>query len=501
MKAALLTLVACTSLASASAFAAAEDDLAIGIHASILEQAIEIAPQRITTPIERYVAGVYTNGVAVTSANVALSPSPRQDAVSLALTMSSYTNAATYSSTWPRPSILVEFNASIDTWATTWTAVLLSEPGFAVMPAASAAQSVITFYNLETSSWGLFWRLKERIAYEQAMAELMAQKAQQEAQASAQVAGQLNATVDQKTRELLAPLQTFYRDSFYQPVIVGGGMQGKMQFATTAEGFSIRTRSAAPLALVSRDAPLEARVGGGLVSRALAAKLAGRTYTGAEVFFALAGDIDPAELGDAVDVEALRATKWQFAASDAVRVEFTPDAAEFVFAFDALSRGTQRVSQVEVTVPAALFREDGVDLLDLDQDLKVRSTSAATLSAAEIETAKELVRLVIPPVTLELTGRKVTIGALALKLAAVEAEDGALHLVLAAEGPAPGGGTGAGGATPTGLGAWCTAAGGTFRGPDGEGHSSCDCGSLWIRDDAMQFYGEPQFAERCRAAQ
>ncbi len=500
------TLVAALALtASIPALAQTSDLLAIGVHASILEQAVQIDSQSSTTPIDRYVSGIYTTGMAVTTVNVAQGLLPVDGAFGLQLQLSSYTNTATFSQTQPRPTILVNFNATIDTWGTTFKQVYLTESGFSLAPAQSTAQSQITFHDLQTSSWGLFWRLKDRIAYEQAQQQLMAQRAQQEAEASAEIAAQLNRNVDDRTWAMIAPLDALYREKFYAPIIAAGGLAGRTHFATSSDRFTLTANAnAAPLALVSAAVPVEARLGDALVSRIVSSRIAGRTMTGKEIFLAVAQGVDPQELGDAVDLDGLAAISWSFAAQESTKIRFAKDRVELDFQLRTLGRGAQKLENVVVTVPAALVVEDETILLDLDQELAIRASDGRALSEDEVELAKELVRAVIPPVTLELSGRKVELAKMTLAIAALEASKGELHLTLKA---VKAGGAGVSPTSPDSpnaapvseLVAWCAAAGGSWRAPGADGHASCDCGSMWYRDDAMSYYGEADFTGRCRS--
>lgn len=470
------------------AFLSAALQLAIGIHGSILDQAVNLGPESITTPISRYVEGVYTTGAAVTSATVTPYLQPSQGVLAIGMTMSSYTNAATYSQTLPRPTILVEFDASIDTWATTWNAVYLTEAGFQMAPAQTSAASVISFSNLEASSWGLFWRLKSHFAYQQAYAELMARKAQQEYEAAAEIAAQLNATVDQRTASLIAPLSELYRTKVYEPVVVGGGLAGRTSFATESDRFTIRAGAHdAPLTELSSESPVEARFDDELAGRIMGSILSGHQFTGQEIFEQIAPGMEP----DA----ALSKVRWAFAAADAVRVRFAPDRLEMRLAFARLSLGDKQVDDVVVTIPAVLSREDGVLLLDFDQDLTITDSRGAALAPADEALATEAIQAVIPPVTMELSGHKFTWSALTLALKGVELKTGELHVVLATAAPEQPSGSTAG----SHLAAWCTEAGGKWSAPDAEAHNFCDCGSMWIRDDAMVFRGQASFMSDCRS--
>jgi len=493
MKAYLIAALAAAPAAHAAEVA--RDGVSIGLHSSILEKAVTIGQDPVTTPIDRYVAGVFTRGTAFTSASVAQSPSPMIGAVALQLAIGSYTNAQTHSYTWPRPRILVDFNASGDTWANAWKTIYLTENGFSVSQTAVSASSSITFYNLDTSAWGLFWRLKSRIAYNAAYNQLMQERASQEAQMAYEVGGQLRTMVDQRTAEMLQPLQESFMEKIRGPLLVAGGLLGRTRFATETDRFSIQAGAEGVTPAVSRAEPVELRLGDQLATRVIAEKVKGRTMTGDEVFLALAGGDVPPDLADAVDLASMKKIRWAFAASDAVTLTVAEGRLTVALTFASLTRETETVNAVRVTLPAVVEREGAIDLLDLDQRLSAVATDGRTLTPEEARLATSLVRDVVPAVILELTGRDLELGSMKLALGKVEAREHELFVTLTGGSSTPGPGPGP---TPSSEPrAWCEALGKPWV-ASGDGYHACDCGSLWIREDAITFYGEAEFRTRCK---
>lgn len=468
---------------------ATDADIAIGLDASLLQTAMKIEPQQVATPIDRYAAGVYTSGTAITNASVTAAPWPVSGGLGLTLTMSSVTNAYALSQTQPRPAIFVDFDTAVDTWATTWKQVYLAEDGFHMQPAQSSAQTAITLLNLDASAWGLFWRFKQRIAYQQAYAQIMAQKATQEYQTSVEIAAQLNAQIDERTATMLAPLNARYQDRVLNAVILPGGYSGDTHFTTMGDRFLIALGGGAPdFPELSPDVPLAARIGPAGIERIVGAKLAGRAMKGDELLAMLPDTTNDDGSNSRDDYQrAAAAVDLQFASAACVGAHFGDDAMQLTFRLSRLSMEGHEFHDVALTYGIATFRDGPATLIDLDGSIDVLVGSAVP-AAADKKVLVSAARKLLPPIAMDLSTKTFDAGMIQLRLKELKAAPGMLTLSLTpSQGtpPAPHAGT----ATPA---AWCVAAGGTWTDPD------CACGSMWYRSDAIQHFGQTDFTVRCR---
>ena len=490
------TLVAAILLAQSSV--GRSGDLAIAVDASLLQNAMAIGGEQIVTPISKYANGVWTNGSAVTTADVQVAPWQNDGSLGLQLMMSSYTNGATFSQTLPRPSILVEFNASIQSWGSTSKIIGFAEGGFFTYPAQSQVQSSIEFGDLQSSAWGLFWRLKERIAYQRAYEELMNQKSQQEFEASQEVAGQLQSTVDQRSDGELSRLNQLYFSKIYQPYIASTALQGTMRFATENGRFLIGTGdvvAASQLPATNSLEPVAAQIGSGLIQTLVSRYVAGKQLTGEEVVRMLLPAGSDAGLEQDLDLNALRQISLLFAPQSAVTASTDEEGITLVFLLTRLRDSATTGENLKVAVRALISEEDGAIILDLDQPIGVEFAGGTPLSADLKQKLQAIVRKVIPAVSLDLKSKSFSIGGINLALNRLKASARGVSLGLNRSGSAGSANNSGAGNNPAGsLSSLCTQAGGTWR-----NGSECDCNRMWFTADAVAYYGANGFASQCRA--
>lgn len=354
----------------------------------------------------------------MTSAKATTSVLPAEGLLGVSTSIQSYTDTKTHSQTYPRPSILVEFNGDIQSWGETRKQVFFDEGGFRVSPAVSRVQSQIRFYNLQTSAWGLFWRLKSKIAYRKAYQELMNRKAHHEAVASQTLATRLNSEVDAQTSRLLAPLQKAYLESFYTPFILGGGMKGKLSFQTKQDRFRILHRDHIQEAVssnLSEQRPVEFKMSPDLFTPYFSHLFADQTLSAWECLTRMSPSLDPKNLPPELSLPSLQQIQLFFAKEKPIEVEFDKGALFLVLSLKSL-KALEEVRDFKAKITGELIKENGLALLDLDKPIRLVKTNGEALSLAEQKFATQTLRKLFPAVIIEVEGKTVSLKGLTLKI-------------------------------------------------------------------------------------
>ncbi len=393
-------------------------ELSLKLHQSLLNSAFKFENQTLHTPINQYLEGILTQGHAVTTAKASTSPYPSHSYWTILSLVDSFTDTRTHSKTYPTPKILVEFDGTIQSYGKTQKAIFFDERGFQSTAASSQVSSQIVFSNLETSSWGLFWRLKSKLAYRRAYQELMQRKAENEASASRTIALQLNREVDSQVEKILVPINREYITNIYSPYFVAGDLKGHLNYSTDSEQFTIthKDNAGAPAIKVNPLTPISLKLSDDVLS-ALGSKLFDKkNVNGVEAIQLFLPSLSLTKLPPELNLQALKEMTMSANDEKSIRLVFLKNQLQVELKLKSLKSQSTEVRDFTARITARLIEENGQKLLDTEQPIQAFDAKGNPLPAPELKFVATTLRELFPAVVIELGSSTVRFASLNLKL-------------------------------------------------------------------------------------
>lgn len=380
------------------------------------------SPLSQSKSISDYVSGTVINGTALTQGTATVDFLPWADGAALALRLHTETNSHAVGVNIPRRDIAVNIHSSAYTVMSSVKPLYLYPDRLATAAAQSSASTQLFYEGINVDASGLFWRLKERVAYQRAWETAWATKAQNEYRASVQATQEINGLLDSRMSERLPTLNRDYRNIFYRPFFLEGGLSGRLALSTTATRLAARvmdTEKDGPSPSIHPDSALAVKVAARLPSYVLSKEVAGRT-------------MNETDLAELLILAGLPATVPKgpstlsvvFPKQNAVRVEFADGELTVRLVAESVALGKERVDGAELALHFSVDVTTTGRLRLKQTGISIEGSRGGTVSAAFVVGVPDKIAAIVPD-TMEvgyftLPGKLGHGGSLRVKRAAVE---------------------------------------------------------------------------------